>query len=83
MSVFACTRDRRLARVERDGASWRVETLLDDVAAQCVAADDTGRVLVGTNGDAALLSADDPDRWYASAATGSIMAMASPTGLHD
>lgn len=63
MSVFACTRDRRLARLGRDGASWRVETLLEDVAAQCVAADGTGRVLVGTHGDAALLSADGGESW--------------------
>lgn len=63
MSVLICTRDRRLTRLRREGATWSVETLLDDVPVQCVAADGGGRVLVGTRGRAALLSQDGGESW--------------------
>jgi hypothetical protein len=57
MTVLACTRDR-LVRLDE---SWTAETVLD-VAAECVAADDA-RVLAGTRGRGAFLSADGGASW--------------------
>jgi hypothetical protein len=57
--VFVCTRDR-LVRLSRDAVSWRAEPLLD--GAQCVAADGD-RVIAGTQGSGAFLSADAGDTW--------------------
>lgn len=63
MSVFICTRDDRLLRLERDGRSWSVEPVLEGMGgAQCVAADGE-RVLVGTRERGAFLSADAGATW--------------------
>lgn len=62
MSIFVCTRDRRVLRFDRDGTSWGTHPTLEDVTAGCVATDGK-RVLVGTQGDGALLSADDGHTW--------------------
>jgi hypothetical protein len=66
--LFICTRDERLVRVNRvnrvngaDGA-WVSETVLEHVAAQCVAADGD-RVLVGTRDRGVLLSVDGGASW--------------------
>jgi hypothetical protein len=61
MTVYVCTRDQRLARLERSAGSWRAETVLEEPV-QCVAADGE-RVLVGTQGDGALLSWDSGESW--------------------
>jgi hypothetical protein len=60
MPVFVCTRER-LVRLERDGASWTCETVLDE-GAQCVAAAGS-RVLVGTHGRGAFVSGDSGATW--------------------
>ena len=57
MSVFVCTRDDRLVRLERDGAGWSATPALEGLGAQCVAASGS-RVLVGTRGNGLLASAD-------------------------
>jgi photosystem II stability/assembly factor-like uncharacterized protein len=62
MSVFVCTRDDRLMRLRRDGPSWTAEPVLEDVDAQCVAADGA-RVLAGTRGRGAFLSLDAGATW--------------------
>jgi hypothetical protein len=61
MSVFVCTRGG-LVRLRRDGRSWTAESALEEVGAQCVAADGA-RVLVGTRGRGALLSVDAGATW--------------------
>jgi hypothetical protein len=60
--VFVCTRDDRLLRLDRDGERWAAEPVLDDTGVQCVAAGG-GRVLVGSRGEGALLSADGGTTW--------------------
>jgi photosystem II stability/assembly factor-like uncharacterized protein len=60
--VLICTRDDRLIVVSRDNGTWSTETLLEDVPAQCVAADGA-RVLVGTRDRGALLSTDRGVSW--------------------
>jgi hypothetical protein len=62
MPVFACTRDDRLVRIEREGSSREAEPALEGAGAQCVAAAGA-RVLVGTRGRGAFLSVDAGDRW--------------------
>jgi photosystem II stability/assembly factor-like uncharacterized protein len=62
MSVFVCTRDDTLTRLQRDGGSWTAETALEGVAAQCVAASGA-RVLVGTRGRGVLASVDAGATW--------------------
>jgi photosystem II stability/assembly factor-like uncharacterized protein len=57
MSMFVCTRDDRLVRVASDGGSWTAEPVLEGVGVQCVAASGE-RVLVGTQGNGLLVSAD-------------------------
>ena len=57
MSIFVCTRDERLLRLERDGGAWSATPTLDGLGAQCVAAADS-RVLVGTRGNGLLASVD-------------------------
>jgi hypothetical protein len=64
VSVHLCTRDGDLVALRRDGGAWTAETLLADARAQCVAADGA-RVLVGTRGGGALLSADAGATWRA------------------
>jgi BNR/Asp-box repeat len=59
--VFVCTCDR-LVRLQRDGRSWSAEPALEGAGGQCVAADGA-RVLVGTRGRGALLSADAGATW--------------------
>ncbi len=60
--IFICSRSGLLMRLRDAGGSWTGETVLDGVDAQCVAA--VGRrVLVGTRGQGALLSADEGDTW--------------------
>jgi hypothetical protein len=62
MRVFVCTRDRTVMRLESDGGSWSAEPALEDVPAACVATDGD-RVLVGTQGEGALLSVDSGHSW--------------------
>jgi hypothetical protein len=62
MRVFVCTRDGNLIRIEREARSWRTETALESVGAQCVAAAGA-RVLIGTRGRGAILSADAGEGW--------------------
>src|SRR5919201_2848124 len=57
MSVFVCTRDERLVRLERDGGGWSATPALEGLGAQCVAASGS-RVLVGTRGNGLLASVD-------------------------
>ncbi len=64
MRLFICTSDERLVRVERTTAGWTSETLLQGVAAQCVATHGQ-RVLVGTRDGGVLLSADAGTSWKA------------------
>jgi hypothetical protein len=60
--LFICTADGRLLRVASTNGGWTSETLLEGVAAQCVATDG-GRVLVGTRDRGAVLSADGGTSW--------------------
>jgi hypothetical protein len=62
VSVFVCTRDGRLVALERDGGSWSAATVLDGAGAQCVVTDGA-RVLAGTRGEGAFLSADGGVTW--------------------
>jgi hypothetical protein len=62
MRAFVCTREQTVMRLESDGGTWNAHPVLEDVAAACVATDGK-RVLVGTQGDGALLSADDGESW--------------------
>ena len=93
MSVFLCTRDERLIRLQRDGRSWTAEPALQGVGAQCVAADGP-RVLVGTRGRGAFVSVDAGATWEQapqpepdifsvaiSAADGALYAGAEPSRL--
>jgi hypothetical protein len=59
---FVCTRDRQVLRLDRRAGAWTAQPVLEDVAAACVASDGE-RVLVGTRGDGAWLSADAGDHW--------------------
>jgi hypothetical protein len=59
--VFVCTGER-LVRLDRDGGSRSATSALEGVGARCVAADGA-RVLVGTRGRGAFLSADSGDTW--------------------
>lgn len=61
MLVFVCT-DERLVRLQREGRSWSAEPALEEGGVQCVAADGA-RVLVGTRGRGAFLSADAGSTW--------------------
>ncbi len=61
-SLFVCTRDDRLVRLDRDGSSWVAETVLERISVDCVAAAGD-RVLVGTRGRGALLSDDRGASW--------------------
>jgi photosystem II stability/assembly factor-like uncharacterized protein len=92
VSVFVCTRER-LLRLRRDGRSWTTEPVLEDVGAQCVAAD-RACVLVGTRGRGAFLSVDAGATWEQvelpepevfsvaiSAADGALYAGAEPSRL--
>jgi photosystem II stability/assembly factor-like uncharacterized protein len=62
MTIYACTRDDRLLRLERSGGSWEAEPVLADVAVPCVAAKGD-LVLVGSRGDGARLSRDRGASW--------------------
>jgi photosystem II stability/assembly factor-like uncharacterized protein len=62
MQLFVCTRDRRVIRLDRDGPAWTAEPVLEDVSAQCVAADGK-RAVVGTQGGGALLTPDGGAHW--------------------
>jgi hypothetical protein len=59
--VFVCSGEG-LVRFERRARSWTVEPALEGTGAQCVAADGS-RVLVGTRGRGAFLSADAGASW--------------------
>jgi hypothetical protein len=63
MVIHVCTRDERVTRVELDGSS-SAHSVLDRTPARCVAADGD-RVLVGTQGEGALLSEDGGGTWTA------------------
>ena len=62
MTIYACTRDDRLVRLERSGGSWNAEAALEGVAVRCVAATDDG-VLVGSAGAGLWLSRDRGASW--------------------
>lgn len=62
MRAFVCTRDRTVTQLESEGGSWTAQPVLEDQPAACVATDGE-RVLVGTQGDGALLSADGGRGW--------------------
>jgi photosystem II stability/assembly factor-like uncharacterized protein len=62
VSIFVCTRDGRLLALRRDRGAWATAPVLEGEAVQCVATDGT-RVLAGTRGRGALLSADDGATW--------------------
>jgi hypothetical protein len=62
MTVYVCSRDDRVTRLDRDGGSWAAQPVLDGVPAVCVAADGD-RVLVGTQGEGARLSPDGGVSW--------------------
>jgi photosystem II stability/assembly factor-like uncharacterized protein len=61
MSVFVCTGEG-LVRLEREDGSWKAEPVLEEAGAACVAADGA-RVLVGTRGRGAFVSADAGAGW--------------------
>jgi photosystem II stability/assembly factor-like uncharacterized protein len=61
MSVFLCTRDDQLVRLE-PGRSWTAESILEGVGVQCVDARGA-QVLVGTRGAGLLLSEDAGASW--------------------
>jgi hypothetical protein len=61
MPVFVSTSER-LVRLDHDGGSWKCRPVLEEPGIQCVAAAD-GRVLVGTRGRGAFLSADSGAGW--------------------
>jgi photosystem II stability/assembly factor-like uncharacterized protein len=61
--LFAC-RGEGLARIDGRGRSWQVALSLEGTGAQCLAVDARAdRVLVGTRGNGALLSADGGETW--------------------
>src|SRR3954447_8668298 len=62
MLTHLCSRDDRVTRLDWDGQSWAAHTVLDGLSASCVATDGR-RVLVGTQGDGALLSSDGGGNW--------------------
>ena len=62
MSVFVCTRDDRLVRLEPDGGAWTAAKALEGLGAQCVAARGS-RVLVGTRGNGLFVSEDGGESW--------------------
>jgi hypothetical protein len=61
MSIFVCTRDDRLLRLEREGGDASAVTLLEGAGVRCVAAAGS-RVVVGTR-DGVRVSADDGGGW--------------------
>jgi hypothetical protein len=64
VAVYVCTDDGRVTALRRAGGSWTAVTVLEVPGAQCVAAAG-GRVLVGTRGSGAFLSADEAATWAA------------------
>jgi hypothetical protein len=62
MSVFVCTRDDQLVRIERDGGSWSATVALQDRDVQCVAARGP-LVLVGTRRNGLYVSGDGGRGW--------------------
>jgi hypothetical protein len=62
MRALLCTRADELVRLDWDGAAASAETLLAGRPVRCVAAAGE-RVLVGTQGEGALLSADGGGEW--------------------
>jgi hypothetical protein len=62
MRAFVCTRDKRVTSLDWDDTDWSAHPLIEDVAAGCVATDGE-RVLVGTQGDGALISEDRGGSW--------------------
>jgi hypothetical protein len=62
MTIYACTRDDRLVRLERSGGSWEAEPVLEGAAVQCAAASGD-QILVGTRGDGAWRSSDGGRTW--------------------
>src|SRR5262245_56323948 len=62
MSVFVCTRDGRLVRLDPNGGEWTATAALEGRRVQCVAA--RGElVLVGTRGNGLFVSEDGGERW--------------------
>jgi hypothetical protein len=61
MSIFVCTRDDRLLRLEREGGNSSAVTLLEGAGVRCVAAAGP-RVVVGTS-DGVMVSADAGAGW--------------------
>jgi hypothetical protein len=62
MHAFVCSRDETVTRLDWDHHSTETQTVLEGVQVDCVAADGD-RVIVGTRGAGALLSADGGRRW--------------------
>jgi hypothetical protein len=62
MSIFVCTRDGTLMRLERANGAWTSTAALEGLRAQCVAARGE-QVLVGTRGHGAYLSGDRGATW--------------------
>jgi len=62
MRAFICSRDDTVTRLDFDDASTEAQIVLERVPVRCVAADGD-RVIVGTQGEGALLSSDGGRRW--------------------
>src|SRR5579871_4081609 len=62
MRAFICSRDEGVTRLDWEGASVEAQPLLEGVPVRCVAAAGD-RVIVGTQGDGALVSSDGGQRW--------------------
>ena len=60
--AFICSRDDTVTRLDFDDASTEAQIVLERVPVRCVAADGD-RVIVGTQGEGALLSSDGGRRW--------------------
>jgi hypothetical protein len=61
-AIYVCSSDGRVTRLGEDGQWWAAHSVLEGVSAICVATDGE-RVLVGTRGDGARLSADGGGSW--------------------
>ena len=60
--TFICSRDDTVTRLDFDDASTEAQRVLERIPVRCVAADGE-RVIVGTQGEGALLSSDGGRRW--------------------
>jgi len=60
--AFICSRDDIVTRLDFDDTAAEAQPVLESVAVRCVAAD-RERVIVGTQGNGAILSSDGGRRW--------------------